>query len=80
MSLYQIRFERTPWAPWFAILKAEFLLAARTHLVVDALFTFALVVLPMVAMIALLFLLGSTDPSPAVPDAADGTNMLILPP
>ena len=77
MSLYQIRLERPPWAPWFAI---EFLLVTRTRLVVDALFTFALVVLPMVAMIALLFLLSSTDPSTAVPDVADGTGMLILPP
>ena len=77
MSLYQIRSERPPWAPWFAI---EFLLAARTRLVVDALFTFALVILPVAAMMTLLFLLSSTDPSTAVADVADGTGMLILPP
>jgi hypothetical protein len=43
-------------------------------------FTFALIILPMIAMIALLFLLGSAEPSAAVPDAMDGTGMLILPP
>jgi hypothetical protein len=31
-------------------------------------------------MIALLFLLGSTDPTTAVPEAVDGTGMLILSP
>ena len=54
MSLYQMRSERPPWAPWFAI---EFLLAARSHRVLDALFVFGLVIVPMVAMIALLFLI-----------------------
>jgi hypothetical protein len=80
MSLYQIRFEQSPWALWSALLKSEPRLAVRTHLVADALFTFALVILPMIAMIALLFLLGSAEPSTAVPDAMDGTGMLILPP
>ncbi len=46
----------------------------------DALFVFALVILPMVAMIVLLFLLSSADPSTAVPGALDGTGILILPP
>jgi hypothetical protein len=60
----------------FAALKA----AVRTHPVADALFVFALVILPMVAMIALLFLVSSADPTMAVPGALDGTGMLILPP
>jgi len=76
MSLYQIRFEQSAWAPSFALLR----MAARTPLVADAVFTFALIILPMIAMIALLFLLGSAEPSAAVPDAMDGTGMLILPP
>jgi hypothetical protein len=80
MSLYQIRLERPPWAPWFAILNAEFLLAVRSHRVLDALFVFGLVIVPMVVMIALLFLLSSADPSVAVPATLDGTGMLILPP
>jgi hypothetical protein len=68
-------------ATGFALVKAEFLLAVRTHRVADALFVFALVILPMVGFIALLFLLSSADPSTAVPlDALDGTGMLILPP
>ena len=46
----------------------------------DVLFVFSLVILPMVAMIALLFLLSSADPSTAVPGALEGTSMLILPP
>jgi len=54
--------------------------AVRTHRVADVLFVFSLVILPMVAMIALLFLLSSADPSTAVGDALDGTGMLILPP
>jgi hypothetical protein len=60
--------------------KAEFLLAVRAHRVADALFVFTLVILPIVGMIALLFLLSSADPSAAVPGALDGTGMLILPP
>jgi hypothetical protein len=43
------------------ILRAESLLAVRTHRVADLLFVFALVILPMVAMIALLFLLSSGE-------------------
>jgi hypothetical protein len=65
----------------FALVKAEFLLPVRTHRVADTLFVFALVILPMVAFIALLFLLSSADPTTAVPlGALDGTGMLILPP
>jgi len=79
MSLYQIRFERPPWAAWFA-LKAESLLAIRSHRVLDTLFVFALVILPMIAFIALLFLLGSADPTTAAAGAVDATGMLILPP
>jgi hypothetical protein len=50
------------------------------RLVVDALIAFGLVILPLVGMIVLMFLLGSADLSTAVPDALDGTGMLILPP
>ena len=65
-------------ATGFALAKAEeFLLAVRSHRVMDAMFVFALVILPMVAMVALLLLLSSADPSTAVPDAMDGTGMLI---
>ena len=64
-------------ATGFAIVRAEFLQAVRRHRVIDALFVFALVILP---MIVLLFLLGSADPTTAVPGALDGTGMLILPP
>jgi hypothetical protein len=78
MSLYQIRVERPPWAAGFAVV-AESLLAARSHRVIDALFVFALVILPMVAFTVLLFLLSSADPTTAA-DAVDGTAMLILPP
>jgi hypothetical protein len=68
------------WAVVFALMKDEFLLAARTHVVVDALFAFGLVLLPMVAMVLLMFLIGSADPTVAVANTADGTGMLILPP
>jgi hypothetical protein len=64
-----------------ALLPAVVKTALRTHRVADALFVFALVILPMVGFIALLFLLSSADPSTAVPvDALDATGMLILPP
>jgi hypothetical protein len=47
----------------------------------DMLFVFALVILPMIAFVALLFLLSSADPTTAVPlGALDSTGMLILPP
>ena len=63
------------------ILRPESLLAVRTHRVADLLFVFALAILPMAAMITLLFLLSSADPTAAVPlGALDGTGMLILPP
>jgi hypothetical protein len=79
MSLYQIRVERSPWAAGFALV-AESLLAVRSHRVIDALFVFALVILPMVSFTALLFLLSSADPSTATAGAVDATGMLILPP
>jgi hypothetical protein len=79
MSLYQIRVERPPWAAGFAIV-AESLLAVRNHRVLDAMFVSALVILPMIAFIALLFMLSSADPTPAVAGAVDATGMLILPP
>jgi hypothetical protein len=80
MSLYQRAVERPTWATWFALLNAEFLLAVKSHRVADALFVFGLVILPMIAMIALLFLLGSAEPSTASNAAMDGTGMVILPP
>jgi hypothetical protein len=80
MSLYQIRVERPHWAAGFALVKDEFLLAARTHVVVDALFSFAVVLLPMVAMVLLMFLLSSAEPTTAMPDTVDGLGMLILSP
>ena len=55
MSLYQIRFEQSAWTPSFALLR----MAPRTHLVADA--VFALVILPMIAMIALLFWLAALN-------------------
>jgi hypothetical protein len=42
--------------------------------------TFASIILPMVAMVALLLWLGSAEPNVALTDAMDGTGMLILPP
>jgi len=44
----------------------------------DALMAFGLVILPMVVMIALLFLLGSADQTTAVAGVVDGTGMLIF--
>jgi hypothetical protein len=41
MSLYQPYLERPPWTAWFALVKAESLLAFRNHLVVDTLLSFA---------------------------------------
>jgi hypothetical protein len=79
MSLYQIRVERPHWATGFALL-AEALLGVRSHRVIDMLFVFALVILPMVAFTALLFLLSSADPTTAAAGAVDGTGMLILAP
>jgi hypothetical protein len=79
MSLYQIRVERPLWAAGFALL-AESLLAVRSHRVIDALFVFALLILPMTAFTALLFLISSADPTTATAGAVDATAMLILPP
>jgi hypothetical protein len=79
MSLYQIRIDRPPLPAGFALV-AECLLAARSHRVIDALFVFALLILPMVAFTALLFLLSSADPTTAAAGAVDGTATLLLPP
>ena len=76
MSLYQTVLRPTSFAP----VKDEFLLAVRTRLVVDALVAFGLIILPMAALITLLFLLSSADPTTAAPWSVDGTGMLILPP
>ncbi len=75
MSLYQTAIELRP-----RMSLAPALLAVRTHRVADALLVFALVILPMVVMIALLFLLGSADQTTAVAGVVDGTGMLILAP
>ncbi len=75
MSLYQTAIELRP-----RVSLAPALLALRTHRVADALLVFALVILPMVVMIALLFLLGSADQTTAVAGVVDGTGMLILAP
>ena len=80
MSLYERALQRPIWAKGFASLNAELALVVRSHRVVDALLAFGLVTLPMIAMIALLFLFGSAEPSTAIPDAMDGTGMLILAP
>jgi hypothetical protein len=95
MAFYQTGLERPPWsrvtsglltallAPArnsFALVKSEFRLAVKTHRVMQALIAFALVIVPMVGMIVLMFLLGGADPSTAAPDAVDGTGMLLLPP
>ncbi len=80
MSLYQIRVERPHWATGFALV-AESLLAVRSHRVIDALFVFALLILPINAFVVTLFLLSSVypDPTTAMPSAVDAA-MLILPP
>jgi hypothetical protein len=54
-------------------------LAVRSHRVMDGMFVSVLVILPMIAFVALLFLLSSADPTTAV-SGLDGTGMLILPP
>jgi hypothetical protein len=50
--------------------------ALRSHVVVDDLVAFAFVVLPMVGMVTVMFLLGSGEPTTAMPESA----LLILPP
>ena len=74
MSLYQTAIELRP-----RVYLPPALLAVRPRMV-DALLAFGLVILPMVAMIVLLFLLSSADPTTAVVGAVDGTGMVILPP
>src|SRR6266496_744082 len=78
--LTKASFVPTPALATGFALVAESLLAVRSHRVIDALFVFALVILPMIAFIALLFLLSSADPTTATAGAVDGTDMLILPP
>jgi chromate transport protein ChrA len=77
MSVYERGIERPTWGDWFDLLIAKFLLALRIHRVIGATVAFGVVVLPMVAMIGLLFLFGSAEPSTA---SHDGTWMLILAP
>jgi hypothetical protein len=60
--------------------KSEFLLAVKTHRVMHALVAFALVIVPMVGMVVLMFLLGGADARTAAPHAVDGICMLLLPP
>jgi hypothetical protein len=74
MSLYETPFEAPTWAAEFALVKDELLLAVRRHVVVDALFSFALIILPMVGLVLAMLLLG-TDAS----TGADQTAMLSLP-
>jgi hypothetical protein len=80
MSLYQIRVERPHWATGFALV-AESLLPVRSHRVIDALFVFALLILPINAFVVTLFLLSNVypDPTTAMPSAVEAA-MLILPP
>ena len=80
MSLYQARVERSPWVAGFALV-AESLLTVRSHRVIDALFVFVLLILPINAFVVTLFLLSSVypDPTTAMPSAVDAA-MLILPP
>ncbi len=68
MSLYQIGLELRPRV------------LTKASLAPAPLIAFGLVILPMVAMVLLMFLLSSADPTTAVPDAVDHTAMLILPP
>ena len=46
----------------------------------DALLAFALVILPLFALIVAMALLGSAEPGTALPNTVDGAGMLILPP
>ena len=72
-----VDFESPTWAAEFALVRDEFLLVVRRHVVVDAPFSFGLIVLPMAGMVLAMLLLG-TDASTAVPEAVDGTGMQIL--
>jgi hypothetical protein len=59
--------------------RAEFLLGVRSPRLIDTLFVFALLILPMLAFVAVLFLLSNGEPATAMPSAVDAA-MLILPP
>jgi hypothetical protein len=74
MSVHQTPFESPTWAAEFALVKEELLLALRRHVVVDALFSFALIILPLIGLVLAMLLLG-TDAS----TGADETAMLVLP-
>jgi hypothetical protein len=75
MSVHQTPFESPTWAAEFALVKEDLLLAVRRHVVVDALFSFGLIILPMVGLVLAMLLLGSADPTTGV----DETAMLTLP-
>jgi hypothetical protein len=86
MSLYQTAPLRLRWvaqtlvatAPVSAT-RAESLLGVRSQRLIDTLFVFALLILPMIAFVALLFLLSSADPTTAMPSPADA-GVVLLPP
>jgi hypothetical protein len=62
-------------------LRAESLLGVRSKKLIDTLFVFALLILPMNAFVVALFLISNVHPDPttAMPSAVDAA-MLILPP
>jgi hypothetical protein len=67
-------------APVSAI-RAESLLGVRSQRLIDTLFVFALLIFPMIAFVALLFLLSNVDPDPnTVMPSAASAGMVILPP
>jgi hypothetical protein len=74
MSLYQTPFESPTWAAEFALVKDELLLVVRRYVVVDAVFSFALIILPMVGLVLAMLLLGT-----GASTGADETAMLSLP-
>jgi hypothetical protein len=75
MLVHQTPFESPTWAAEFALVKEDLLLAVRRHVVVDALFSFGLIILPMVGLVLAMLLLGSAEPT----TGADETAMLALP-
>jgi hypothetical protein len=60
-------------------LRAESLLGVRSQRRIDTLFVFALLIFPMIAFVALLFLNVDPDPNTVMPSAAS-VGMVILPP
>jgi hypothetical protein len=65
-------------APVSAI-KAETFLGVKSQRLIDTIFVFALLILPMSAFVVLLFLLSNADPTTAMPSPADA-GMVLLPP